>query len=323
MRKPLKKPIFLITDRNLTLDDSVSRYIIDLAEELLKKGRRVLIFTTKEVKKQNYHLLPSSVVKKGLPAIKTNGIYHFHLTFSLRKHSHYLLNNLEELNKKSLVTLHVTPEYALKMGQKEEMEVITRNLAQNEILVHVFSNYAKYELKKYGVAKVLVIYPGLNLNRYSKFLRHAKVKKEQILLVASNPDEVFVQKVKNFCLLSKIKEKYKNYCFKKVINNSFDKYLTKMAQSKFLAALSNVEHYSFSIIDAYNLFTIPIYNNNGGLTEAVYGNGISFLENGNKITMPKNLKYDGITAKDNYVFSQSVHSIEKHLNHIECLYSLI
>lgn len=313
----------MVTDRRLTLSDSISRYVIDLAEGLTKKNKLVIVCTTREVKREDYKFgLPIKIIN-GLPDPKLPGIWHFHLTFSLRRHTRFLFENIQILKDKSLVTLHVTPEYAKQMGQEKEMKFILENLSKHSVWITVFSNYAKYQLKKYGLEKIFVVYPGLNLNRYSKFLAAAKNKKKQILVVASNPDSTFVKKIKGFDLVEIIRKKLKAYQFEEVINLSFEEYLYKMAESQYYIALSAVEHYGFSIIDAFNLFTLPLYCNDGGLTEAVYGNGYPILVKNHKVLFPNKFEYCQSVVLNNFVFSQSQHSIEKHLKNLEFAYRLV
>jgi len=314
--------IFLITDRQPTLSDSISRYIIDLAEGFALGGKDVRIYTTAEAKREDYSLPSSVKFINGLPKVNEDAIYHFHLTFSIRSHTKFLIDNLAKLAKKSIVTLHVTPEYAEIMNQKKEMETILTALAYSGILVHSFSNYAKYDLKRFMISNCKVVYPGLNLGRYQKFLRHTIKKENEILVVASNPDSSFVKEVKGFNFLEVLEKKYKNMSIKRVVNLPFEEYLIQMAKAKFYVALSRIEHYGLAIIDAYNLFTIPIYSNEGGLTEAIYGNGVPIFVNGN-IVMPEKLDYNPSTARENLAFSMSEHTIEKHIRNMENLYDTL
>lgn len=316
------KKIFLITDRNLTLSDSISRYTIDLGEGLTKAGFDVTIFSTEEAKRKDYVLENGVKYISGLPRIGEGAIFHFQFTFSQRLHTEFLLDNLEKLKGKSVVTLHVTPEYAEIMDQKKEMETILKGLSYANIPVLTFSNYAKYDLKRFMIGNCRVIYPGLNLDRYKKFLRDSTKKEKQILIVSSNPESVFVQKVKGFNFLKIIKNKYKDFKIQEVVNLSFNDYLQQMAKSQFYVALSEIEHYGFAIIDAYNLFTIPIYLNEGGLTEAVYGNGVPISVN-NDVVLPKTLSYNMQITRENYAFSVSEHSIEKHIKNMVSLYKTI
>jgi hypothetical protein len=55
-------------------------------------------------------------------------------------------------------------------------------------------------------------------------------------------------------------------------------------------ALSKLEHYGLVIIDAYSLFTIPLYNNEEGLTEAVYGDGKPIIIDKKDIQLAKSTR---------------------------------
>ncbi len=317
------KTIYFITDRNLTLSDSVSRYIIDLSEALAKGGFNVTIFSSSEAKRSDY-VLPQNVnFSNEMPDPADRAIFHFHLTYTIRAHTQFLFDNVSQLKNKSIVTLHVTPEYAIQMVQQASMIKILSFISEQSLLVQVFSNYSKYDLKKYGLNRVAVVYPGLNLSRYQEYLPFTKQKKRQILVVASNPDALFVRNIKGFNFIETIKKTYPDIKVKEVINLSFSEYLKAMAESEFYIALSKLEHYGLAIIDAYNLFTIPIYSNEGGLTEAIYGNGIPIYTEGTKVFLPKKLPYTEIDARYNYLFSQTEHTIEKHMKNMLSVYELI
>jgi len=320
----LNKPIFFITDRRLTLSDSIARYLIDVAEGFNFFGQKAVICSTEEVKREDYSLPNEVEYLSELPSLSTKGIWHFHLTFSIREHTRFFLKNIQKLKGKTIVTLHVTPEYALKMGQEKEMKLILGTILKHSVKVLVFSNYAKCELKKYGLKKVWVVYPGLNLRRYSKYLKQIKNKKRQILVVASNPDALFVNKIKGFLLVKNLEKRLKNYHFEKVVNLPFEEYLKKMAESEYYLALSSVEHYGFAIIDAYNLFTLPLYVNEGGLTEAVDGHGFPIvIEDNHRFLLPKAFKYDNLMVKNNFDFAKIQYSLERHLESLKMAYSLL
>jgi len=319
--------VYIITDRNLSYSDSVARYIIDLANALTP-WYKVTVYSTNSTKanhKRNGDFKPdfSFCLKNGLPSPNDQTIFHFHLTFTIREHTRYLIENTKVLKKKSVVTFHVDPEYALAMGQGENIKKVLEPLAQNDFLTYVFSNYSKSHFKKHGINKIWVLYPGLDLKIYDKYKTHKKL--DQALFIASNPDNRFVRKIKGHSLLPMVRNLI-GFKYKVVskVDVPFNDYLELMAKSKFYLALGEYEHYGFAIIDAFNLGTIPIYNNKAGLTESVYARGIPlFVQNPKILNKESDFSYDFGLVSNNHMASQIIHDIDNHVAKVLYLYKLI
>lgn len=322
------KKLYIITDRDINHSESIARYVIDLASALTAYFD-VTVYTTNESTKVNWNNKKNNTkfpfkLANQLPSAKDDAIFHFHLTFSIRKHVKYLIKNIEELKQKTVVTFHVDPQCAIAMKQKKNVNKILKPLIDKDILIYVFSNYSKTLFEQYNVKKIWVLYPGLDLSIYDKFKSISK--KDQILFIVSSPENQFVNKIKGGNLLPEVK-KLLNSKYKVVVKNNlhFDEYLNLLAQSKFYLALGEYEHYGFSIIDAFNLGAIPIYNNKGGLTEAVDGRGFPlFIYKKKALNWDrKEFNYDIGLVSNNYASSQIIHDIKHHIQGVMKIYKLI
>ncbi len=317
-----QRDLCLVTDRALGYSDSVARYVIDLSREMTKRYRSVTIFSTneKQIPKSEGDNVGDLTTEFKLPIYNSNCIYHFHLTFSVRKHTRMLVNRIGEFGKRSVVTFHVDPRYARLVGQGESIRYILDPIIKHNVPVYVFSNYSKSNFEREGVNNIWTITPGLDLGIYRQY-NHRFQKINQVMFLASNPKKKFVNDCKNAKLLPIIKKQLGSYKIVRCINRSFDDYMIEMAKSKYYLAIGEYEHYGFAIIDSFNLGVVPIFVNSGGLTESVHNRGIPiYLKSGDLYAIQKKLEYNLDTISDNYCYSKLVHNLDIHGKQVEALY---